>query len=292
MPNKQLFLWLCVVLFWGAPRVVHAAPVPVVAAESLYGDVAAAIGGDRANVQSVLSNPASDPHFFEARPSAARAVAAAPIVVLNGGGYDPWMQSLLAAAPLAGRQVLVVADLVHARPGANPHFWYAPATMPVVARAIAAALIKQDPAGAATYATRLEEVLHQLGALTARVAALRGKMAGIPVTATEPVFAPMAASLGLNMLDARFQLAVMNDTEPRASDVASMEADLRAGRVRALLHNTQVSNASAQRLLGVAKAAGVPVVGVSETLPQGKHYVEWMLDQLTALAAALHVGGA
>jgi len=267
-----------------------AAPVSIVAAENMYGDLAKTIAGDRAHVQSILSNPNTDPHFFEASPSVARALAGADIVVVNGEGYDPWMQTLLGASNHPGREVLVVADLLHVTPGANPHLWYAPATMPQVARALAAALTRQDPAGAETYATRLDAILKQLRRLDDRVAVLRARLAGRPVTATEPVFGPMAQAIGLNMRNERFQLAVMNDTEPRASDVAAMEADLRGHKVGALLYNAQVTDASTQRLLGIAHDAGVPVVGVTETLPPNEHYTGWMLDQLTAVATALHAG--
>jgi len=284
---KRLLLLLSLLAPIGAAK---AAPVSIVAAENMYGDLAKTIAGDRAHVQSILSNPNTDPHFFEASPSVARALAGADIVVVNGEGYDPWMQTLLGASNHPGREVLVVADLLHVTPGANPHLWYAPATMPQVARALAAALTRQDPAGAETYATRLDAILKQLRRLDDRVAVLRARLAGRPVTATEPVFGPMAQAIGLNMRNERFQLAVMNDTEPRASDVAAMEADLRGHKVGALLYNAQVTDASTQRLLGIAHDAGVPVVGVTETLPPNEHYTGWMLDQLTAVATALHAG--
>jgi zinc/manganese transport system substrate-binding protein len=287
MHYKPLLLLLFLLIQMNA---AGAAPVSIVAAENMYGDVAAAIAGDRAIVQDILSNPNTDPHFFEASPSVARALAGADIVVVNGEGYDPWMQTLLGASARAGRQVLTVADLMHAAPGGNPHLWYAPATMPQVARALAAALTRQDPAGAEIYATRLDSVLKQLHRLDDRVAALRARLVGRPVTATEPVFGLMAQAIGLNMRNERFQLAVMNGTEPRASDVAAMEADLRGRKVGALLYNAQVTDASTQRLLGIAHDAGVPVVGVTETLPPNEHYTGWMLDQLTAVATALHAG--
>ncbi|MEJ0046610.1 MAG: zinc ABC transporter substrate-binding protein [Rhodospirillales bacterium] len=287
MHANPLILWLFLLIPLAAAQ---AAPVSVVAAENMYGDVAQAIAGDRAAVRSILSNPNTDPHFFEASPSVARSLAGAAIVVVNGEGYDPWMQTLLGASAHPGRDVLVVADLVHARPGGNPHLWYAPATMPAVARALAAALSRQDPAGAGIYAARLDAVLKHLHALDDRISALRTRVAGRTVTATEPVFGLMADALGLDMRNERFQLAVMNDTEPRASDVAAMEADLRGHKVGVLLYNAQVTDASTQRLLGIAQQAGVPVVGVTETLPPNTHYTGWMLDQLTAVATALHAG--
>ena len=113
-----------------------------------------------------------------------------------------------------------------------------------------------------------------------------GKFAGTPVTATEPVFGYMATALGFSMRNERFQLAVMNDTEPRASDVAAIDDDLRKHRVRVLFYNSQATDTAAQRLVKIAQQSKVPVVGVTETEPPGKTYQQWMTDQLDAVAQA------
>jgi zinc/manganese transport system substrate-binding protein len=97
----------------------------------------------------------------------------------------------------------------------------------------------------------------------------------------------MAKALGLDMRGQRFQLAVMNDTEPAASDVAAMETDLRQHRVRLLITNSQASDSAARRLQTVAAQAGIPTVGVTETEPHGLDYTRWMLSQLDAVDHAL-----
>lgn len=262
----------------------HAAP-SLVAAENIYGDVAAQIGGPDITVTSILHRPGQDPHLFEASASAARALADADITIEEGGGYDPWMDSLLDASPRRGRRSLVVATLMHK--GGNPHLWYDPATMPVVASALAQAMAQADPAHAAGFATRLAQFEQSLAPLHAKIAALRARFAGIPIAATEPVFAPMADALGLVMHEVPFQLAVMNGTEPSASDVARFEDDLRTRRVRALIVNTQVSDAATQRLAALARQSGIPVVGVTETLPAAQNFQTWMLDALDKLDRAL-----
>jgi zinc/manganese transport system substrate-binding protein len=183
--------------------------------------------------------------------------------------------------------VILVAGLVHALPGANPHLWYDPATMPAFARSFHAALVATRPEQVADLDRRLHDFERSLAPLTAKIADMRARYAGLPVTATEPVFGYMAAAIGLAMRNERFQLAVMNDAEPAASDVAAFEDDLRGRRVRALLYNTQATDDSAKRLLHLAQQAGIPVVGVSETEPTGTNYQRWMLDQLDALDHAL-----
>jgi zinc/manganese transport system substrate-binding protein len=263
------------------------AQLHVVAAEQVYGTLTTQIAGPAASVTSILRNPAQDPHLFEAAPATAIAIARARLVIVNGAGYDPWITTLLAASPDPTRITLIVADIVHARAGANPHLWYAPATMRAALHAITAALLRLAPTQAAAITEGATHAAARLDLVDAKVAALRARFAGQAIAATEPVFGPMAAALGLSMRDARFQLAVMNGTEPRASDIAAIEADLRSHRIRALLTNAQVSDPATQRLLAIARAAGIPVVGVTETEPAGADYASWMLSELNALEAAL-----
>lgn len=262
-------------------------PFTVVAAENMYGDIAAQIAGPGIPVSSILSNPDQDPHLFQASPSTARALAGARLVIANGVDYDPWMTKLLRANASPGRQVIVVGDLVHRKAGVNPHLWYDPAVIPVVARAIAEALTRSDPAHAADYAQRLGAFNDSLKPMADKIATMRARFAGQPVTATEPVFGYMAAALGLTMRNERFQLATMNGTEPRPSDVAAFEADLRGRKVRALLYNSQATGPAAQRLLQLARQSNIPVVGVTETEPGETTFQAWMLSQLDALEKAL-----
>jgi zinc/manganese transport system substrate-binding protein len=264
-----------------------AAGISIVAAESFYGDVAQQLAGTHASVTSILTNPDQDPHLFEASPSVARVLSAAAIVVYNGADYDPWMAKLLAASRSPNRKVIIVANLVHRKAGDNPHLWYDPPTMPAYARALAAALTERDPAHKEEYQQRLGMFLTSLRPMETKITDLRSRFAGSPVTATEPVAGYLAAALGLRMRNERFQLAVMNDTEPRTSDIAAFENDLRKHAVRLLLYNSQATDPAAQRLVRVAEQSKVPVVAVTETEPQGKSYQDWMMGQLDAIAEAL-----
>ena len=281
----KAWVWLAALLPLCTPAAGQS--LSLVAAENVYGEVARQLAGPGWTVTSILSNPDQDPHLFEASTSVARALSEAAIVVANGIDYDPWMSKLLHASPRRDRRSIVVADLLHRAPGSNPHLWYDPACMPAYARAVATELTARDPAHKAEIDARLAMFLESLHPLQARVAALAAKFKGTPVTATEPVFGLMAAAIGLTMRNERFQLAVMNDTEPSASDVAAMEGDLRQHRVRVLIYNSQATDTAARRLLGIAQAAQMPVVGVTETEPAGQDYTAWMLSQLDALDHAL-----
>jgi len=259
----------------------------VVTAENFYGDVAAQIGGDRVAVSSILSNPDQDPHLFEASPSVVRQIAAAQIVIYNGADYDLWMEKLLTVTPRPGRVVIVAADLVHKKAGDNPHLCYDPPTMPAVASALAAALAAADPAHNDDYAARLKTFLASLEPLNEKIAAIRSKYADVPVTASEPVFDYMAAALKLNMRNKRFQLAIMNDTEPSARDFAAFEQDLKTHQVRVMFYNKQASDKIVQHLIDLARASNIPVVGVTETAPPDLSFQDWMLRQLEDTENAL-----
>jgi zinc/manganese transport system substrate-binding protein len=259
----------------------------LVAAENFYGDIAHQIGGLQVEVDSVMSNPDQDPHLFETSPAVARQLVAARVVIYNGADYDPWMAKLLKATPMAGRMVIVGADLVHKKAGDNPHLWYDPATMPAVAKALTAVLAKADPAHAGEYKARLAAFLSSLKPLHEKIAALRKKYGGLPVTASEPVFGYMASALGLKMRNYRFQLSIMNDTEPSARDVAAFENDLKQHKVRVMFYNKQASDKIVQHLVELAHAAKIPVVGVTETMPPGMTFQQWMSSEVDDTGKAL-----
>jgi len=261
--------------------------IKVVAAENVYGDIASQIGGGHVTVTSILSNPNQDPHEFEASASTARAIADARLVVYNGADYDPWVAKLLAASKSSSREAIEVAELLHKKSGDNPHLWYHPAAADALASALATQLARADSAHREHYASRLGSFESSMRTLNDKIAALRKKYGGTPVTATEPLFDYMAEALGLEMRNGGFQLAVMNGTEPSAGAIAAFERDLRTKAVKVLLYNTQTTQTLAERMRSIAIAAGVPVVPITETEPAGRRYQEWMLSQLEALDRAL-----
>ncbi len=265
----------------------QAAPVPVVAAENFYGNVAKQIGGGDVAVTSILSNPDEDPHLFEASPSVARAISGAKIVIASGADYDPWVQKLLAAAKSTDRKVIVVADLAGKKSGDNPHIWYDIDIVTAFAKAFAADLGAIDPAHKADYDKRLAQFEESLKPIRAKIATLHSRLAGRAVTATEPVFGYMLDALGLTSRNQGFQIAVMNNTEPSASDIAGFEDDLKNHKVVLLVYNSQASDPIAERMEKLAKQSGVPVIGATETEPLGVAYQQWMADELDAVDYAL-----
>jgi zinc/manganese transport system substrate-binding protein len=282
-----VLLGSCLALGQVPPARAEGGMVKLVAAENFYGSIAHQVGGMLVEVVNILNNPEQDPHLFEASPAVARQIADAKIIIVNGADYDPWMTKLLQTSPRPGRVVIDAAQLTGWQPGGNPHLWYDPATMPKVARALAAALAKADPDHADDYAAGLKATLSSLARVQADIYRMRARYHGLPVTATEPVFGLMAGALGLDMHNQRFQTAMMNDTEPSARDLAAFENDLKQHKVKALIFNKQVSEKLTERLIAIAQNAKVPVVAVTETQPADTTFADWMLAQLHALDKAL-----
>lgn len=265
---------------------VFATRLQLVAAENFYGYIAEQLGGANVRVTSILNNPSQDPHLFSATPRTARAIASADIIVYNGINYDPWMEKLL-YAKTGNPKIIVVADLVGKKAGDNPHIWYDPKTMPIYAKALTDIFIELNPANKDYYMQRLAEFNKSYQPLTAKITQLKQRYQDTPVIATEPVFNYMADALGFKMYGQAFQLSVMNDTTPSASQTRDFENRLRDHAVRVLIYNSQVNDPVTQHMQSVATNAKIPTVGVTETQPPNKTYVQWMLNQLADIEKAL-----
>ncbi|MFV0337054.1 MAG: metal ABC transporter solute-binding protein, Zn/Mn family [Chthoniobacterales bacterium] len=258
---------------------LRAETLSIVAAENFYGDVAAQIAGPSARVTSVLNNPNQDPHDFQVDAATARKIADADIVIYNGIDYDHWVERLLGVDGNKNRIAINVAELIGAKDGDNPHLWYNPKTIPALAEKLGEVL--KNPDGAKVFIDSLKPLME-------KIVELKAKTTGVKVTATEPVFEYMAEALGFDMLNADYQLAVMNDTDPSFEQTAGFENSLKDKTVKILFYNNQVADPSTTRMLEIAKANDVSVVGVTETQPPDqKTYLSWMLSQLDAIATCL-----
>jgi len=263
--------------------------VAVVASTSVWGSLAAQVGGDRVVVTSLLQGQNVDAHDYEPKPADGRAIARARYVVVNGLGYDEWASKLLAANRSSDRTVLDVGELVGLREGDNPHRWYAPDEVRRVVERIATDLARIDAAHAAEYEQRRDALLTSgMREYFELVASIRRDHAGAPVGATESVASPLVEALGLRLASpASFLAAVAEGVDPTPQDKATMEAQLRGRQVRVLIVNRQNLTPDVQRLVEAAKAAGVPTVDVTETPPADTSFQAWQVGQLQALATAL-----
>ncbi|MBO0730008.1 MAG: zinc ABC transporter substrate-binding protein [Acidimicrobiaceae bacterium] len=264
--------------------------VSVVAAENEYGNVAAQIGGRYVHVLSVESNPNTDPHTYEVSPAVARDVSGAGLIIQNGLGYDSFMDKVESASSSTRRTVLNVQHLLGLPDSTpNPHLWYDPQTMPKVAKAVADDLSALDPAHAHSFQANLSTFDASLNPWRHAIAAFKAKYAGTPAATTEPVADDLLKAMGIdNLTPFAFQANIMNGNDPTPQDVALENSFFSHHRVKLFAYNEQVVSSLTGSFRTHAQHAGVPVVGVYETMPTpGYNYQSWMLAETNALQKAV-----
>lgn len=285
----------------------------VVASTDVYGDIAASIGGDLVSVTSLIDSAAQDPHSYEASARDRLAVSNAALVIENGGGYDPFITSLLDASPSDARVVIDVVDVSGLAPddadehaedepaedehaeeddhahieGFNEHVWYDLHTVELLAETIAETLTELDPAGKATFDANAETFLAELETVHEQAAELAAQVDGREFALTEPVPAYLFAELGLvNVTPEAFSEAIEEGADVAPRDLDAMLDIIDSTSLLLLAYNDQTTNAQTEQVRAAAEAAGVPVVSFTETLPDGLNYLEWMTANLDAIAAA------
>ena len=270
-----------------------AAPTPaidVVASTNVWGDITKQIGGEHVNVTSILSDPNTDPHAYEANAQTAAALSKAAFVVENGLGYDDFMDKLLAASPKSSRVVLNAAEVMKiSGKDANPHIWYDIAAVPEVANAIADQLGRLDPADAATFTANARTFDDSLTPINTAIADIKTKHAGAPVGYTERVPGYLVAAAGLTLATpSSFAQSIEDGTDPSVADNAAMDAAISGKTIKVLLYNGQATSPATEAVKKLAQAAGIPIVGVTETLPPtDTDFQAWQRRQIAELATAL-----
>lgn len=265
----------------GSPPAGSSGRLHVVAAENFWGSIAAQVGGGTVSVTTIINNPDADPHDYDPTPADARAIAQADYVIVNGAGYDPWASKLLDANPVDGRKVLDIAKLAGVRDGDNPHMWYSPT---IVQRVI---LKMGTDLGLADRAQQLWS--DGFAEYRNTIAIIRQKYSGTPVGATESIFAYMAQGTGLDLITPSAYLnAISEGADPSASDKATVINQIDTKQIRVFVFNSQNSTPEVQGLVDRARARGIPIVSVTETLvPAEASFQAWQTAELKALLAAL-----
>ncbi|GAC1321265.1 MAG: metal ABC transporter solute-binding protein [Chloroflexota bacterium] len=300
MKCMHVFTATCVLLVTVSIRpvpVVRASPshpaakhLRIVVAENMWGSIVKQEAGTGASVTSIITNPNTDPHAYEPTTSDARAMAGAQYVVFNGAGYDPWVQKLLAANPVNRRSELNIANLVGKKQGDNPHMWYSPTYIMRVAGQISKDLKRLDPARASFYAKLHDRFVHtSLKPYFNEITVIARKYHGVPVGATESIFVYLASAVHLKLITPPgFMKALSEGTGPTAQDRAAFDDQISQRSIKVFVFNIQNSTPDVAALESKAKARGIPVVAITETLrPASASFQTWQTSQLKALARAL-----
>ena len=264
--------------------------IVAIGAENEYSNVIGQIGGKFVTVTAVMSNPNTDPHTFEASSQVAEEVSSAQLVVQNGVGYDSFMNKIEAASPVTSRKVIDVQTLLRLSANTeNPHLWYRPTTMPAVAEAVAADLSLLDPEHASYFKANVTVFDNSLKPWLRAIAMVKSGFPNALVATTEPVADYMLQAAGTNNVSPwTLQADIMNGVDPSPQDVSVQEQLFSRHKVKVLLYNQQVTDTLTEAFISDAKHAGIPIVGVYETMPTpGYSYQSWMLAETNALQRAL-----
>ncbi len=267
------------------------AKLQVVAAENFWGSIAAQLGGEDAEVHSIIVNPNTDPHSYEPTAADARAMAGAQMTIVNGIGYDEWASHLLSADSDSGRVNLDVGSLLGMKAGDNPHQWYSPAHVHAVVELIVADYSKLRPADARYFSQRQREFeTVGLARYNALLRQIRARYAGVPVGYSESIFQPLGEALGLKLLTPySFAKAIAEGTEVSAQDKQTVDRQASEHQIKVWVFNSQNVTPDVQRANELARAARIPIATVTETLsPASDSFQQWQVAELEGLQRALH----
>ncbi|KRE76121.1 metal ABC transporter solute-binding protein, Zn/Mn family [Arthrobacter sp. Soil762] len=287
--------------------------VEVVASTNVYGDIAAIIGGDKVNVTSIITKTSQDPHSYEATAQDRLLVSKAELVIENGGGYDAFLHKMADDSNVAHANIVTAVEAgglapeeahadssssssssasesadAHAHGEFNEHAWYSLDAMGKLADALAAKLGELEPDSAALFTSNAATFKAEVDALASKLAALKASGAGTAVAVTEPVPLYLLEAAGLENLTPADYTAAIEEGSDVPPAVLKAATDLAGSKdIRFLAYNAQTEGPQTQALKKAAESAGVPVIDFSETLPEGKTYLQWMTDNVDNVSKVL-----
>jgi zinc/manganese transport system substrate-binding protein len=274
-----------------------AGKLPVIASFSILGDLVRVVGADRVTV-TTLVGPDEDAHVFEPKPTHAKNLLQAKLLVTNGLGFEPWAQKLVKSAGYKGQTVVAAtgvksrtmpAEKGHNHAESDPHAWQDPSNVIIYVRNIAAALAKADPDGAASFKNNSEAYIKYLQALDGWA---KDQFAGIPaekrkVITTHDAFGYLGAHYGISFLAPQ---GVSTEAEPSAKEVAQLITQIKKEKIKAVF----IENMSNPKLLSqLSKDAGVipgPVLYVDALSAAGgpaDNYLTLMRHNVVQLAIGM-----
>ncbi len=258
--------------------------IRIVASTNVYGDLAQTIGGDLVSVTSIIASPAQDPHSYEASARDQLALAQADIIIRNGGGYDSFIDPLVAASD-SNAILIDVAQLVELPEGENEHLWYDFVAMDAFAEELSGLLAERNPTSATAFEGNYATLALQLDELESLVG---GIASGLGVAVTEPVPLYLLEAAGFeNRSPGAFTEAIEVGADVPPTALLEMLELFENDAVVMLAYNEQTASPETERVRDAAVEASVPVVDFTETLPDGETYVSWMTANIEAIAAAL-----
>jgi zinc/manganese transport system substrate-binding protein len=278
-----------------------AARLKVVATFSILGDLARDVGGDRADV-ATLVGPNSDIHVYTPTAADAQSVRSARLLIVNGLGLEGWLPRLIESSG-SKASVVVASNGVaprkidagellsrHREPGSlDPHAWQSVANAAIYVANIRDAMVAADPANADIYKANADAYLAILKRLDHDI---RDAVAQIPpdrrkMISTHAAFGYFAAAYGITFLAPQ---GVSTDSEPSARDIAGLITQIKAEKIPAVF----LENISDPRLIRQVASESRATVGgtlYSDSLTgadgEAPTYIELMGHNIKTIVSAL-----
>jgi len=270
------------------PSACPTTPVPVVVSVDQWGDIVQQLGGDCAQVTTIIKNSSVDPHDYEPTTADIATFTSAQLVVVNGADYDAWAEKAVALVP-SQPALVSAANVNNVAAGANPHLWYSPTYVGATAKAVTESLKSIAPDAAAYFDAQANAWEESMRPYFDTIDRIKAAHSGARYAATESVFDYMAEALGMvNVTPQGYQNAAAAESDPAPGDVFAFNELLTGGTVAVLIYNTQTEGAIPEEIRATATTANVPVVDVTETVAPGStSFEEWQVSQLDALEGAL-----
>lgn len=262
--------------------------ISVAASTDVWGSVVKAVGGDAVQVSAIIDNPQKDPHDYDFTATDVTKVTGAQLAVYNGGGYDKKFQDALGQG--GGKAKTINAFQLAGKPAdANEHVFYDLESVKKVADEAATDLGALAPAQAATFSSNSKDFDAKVDGLIAKAKQAGAAHPGKQAIVTEPVADYLLATTGVtDATPEQFAKAVEQDADIPPAAQQQTNALLTGKGVQLLVNNAQTETPVTKQLKQAATTAGLPVVDVTETFPDGtSDYLSWMGKNIDALTAAL-----
>ena len=256
------------------PAAFAAERVQVVTSFSILADMVENVGGEHVEVTSLVG-PDSDAHVYSPRPTDARALAEADLVVFNGLQFEGWMERLIDASDYAGPLVTTTEGIRklayhghddhghddhghddHDHGDQDPHGWQDLAMGQIYVTNIRDGLIEADPDNEAAYRENAERYIAEIQAMDEEMRRLLGEIpASTSVITGHDSFGYFANAYGLRFLS---PVGLSTEAEPSAANMARLIDVIREQNVQALFHENMTSPAIINQL---AEETGLPIAG-------------------------------
>ncbi|ORI45889.1 metal ABC transporter solute-binding protein [Leuconostoc mesenteroides] len=271
-----------VALFRGNSSSSSNQKITIVASTDFYAEIAKTVVGEHGTATAIIKDANVSPEDYEPTTTVAKKVSGADIVLANGLGYDAWLNKL-AKTSKNTKLIRVGEDVLNKKAGVNPYLWNDPETMSKTANYLATELGKKDPKNRDYYKKNAKKYVASLKPVNDLITKISKKADGQTVAQTEPVFEYMLDALGYKIMDTDFSEAIEEGNDPSPATLAALKSAITNHKIAFFVNNTQTSSSTVSNLIDLAKKNDIPIVNVTETIPNGENYVSWKLKELKAI---------